>query len=71
MRTAPPTKRAENNSKYNKCMLECIGLSTSTELPIKLEREKTVFRVFGAVVKKKRTQYLFSFMEKHLIVSCS
>ena len=36
---------AKNNSKYNNCTLECIELSTCTELLLKLEREKTFFGV--------------------------
>ena len=45
MRTATPT--AKNNSKYNDCTLECIELSSCTELPLQLEREKPFFRVVG------------------------
>ena len=44
---ATPTTTPKNNGKYNSCTLECIGLSTSTELALKLEREKTFFRVVG------------------------
>ena len=44
---ATPTTAVKNNSKYNNCTLECIGLSTCMELLLKLEREKTFFRVLG------------------------
>mgnify|MGYP001795693556 CR=1 FL=1 len=36
-----------NKSKYNSCSLECVGLSTCMELLLKLERERTLFRVLG------------------------
>ena len=40
------TTTAKNNRKHlNNCTLECIGLSVCTELSLKLQREKTFFRV--------------------------
>ena len=41
----PKTMTAKNNSKYNNCTLECIELSTCTELSLKLKREKIFIRV--------------------------
>ena len=68
MRTPTPT--AKNDSKYNNYTLECIELSTCTELSLKIEREKTVLELsrLRGRNKQKLSQYLFSFIEKHLIV---
>ena len=54
MRTGTPT--AKNNSKYNNRTLECIELSTCTELSLTLECEKNI------------RNYLLIFLEKHFIV---
>ena len=70
MRTATPTTTAKNSSKYNNCTLKCIELSSCTELLLKLGREKTFFRVVRTTrtSQQKLSLYLFSFIEKHLIV---
>ena len=61
---------AKNNSKCNNCMLECIELGLCMELSLKLQLEKTFFRVVKTrrTSKQKLSQYLFSCMEKHLII---
>ena len=52
MRAATPTTpTAKNNSKYNNRTLECIELGNCTVLSLKLERQKTFFRV----VKTRKT----------------
>ena len=63
------TAKEKNNDKYNNCTLECIELSTCTKLSLKLQREKTFFRVVGTTrtLQQKLSRYLFSFIEKHLI----
>ena len=39
------TTTAKNNGKCNNCTLECIKLSTCTELSLKLQPEKAFFGV--------------------------
>ena len=65
-----PKTTAKNNSNYNNCTLECTELSTCTELSLKLQREKTFFKVVKStrMLQQKLSHYLFSFMEKHSIV---
>ena len=55
---------AKNNSKCNNCTLECIVLSTCTELSLKLEREKIFFFYFWGL---KVLIAKWRFMEKHSI----
>ena len=68
MRTATPTPTAKNNSKYNNCTLECIELGTCTELSLKFFGPFLELSRLRGRNKQKLFQYLFSFMEKHLIV---
>ena len=67
-RTATPTTTTKNNSKYNNCTMECIEMSTCTELSLKLDLEKFFLRVLAIIrtLQQKRSRYLFGFMEKYL-----
>ena len=67
---ATQTMTAKNNSKHNNCTLECTELGACTWLLLKLELENNFSRVVGTTrtYQQNLSQYLFSFMEKHLIV---
>ena len=65
--TAKATLRAKKNSKYNNCTLECLELSTCTELSLQFNRtRKYFFRVVGTTRTNNKNflGILFSFIEK-------
>ena len=55
MRTATPT--AKDNSNYNTFTLKYIELGIYAELSLKLEREKTFFRVLGTTRTLEHKRY--------------